>query len=191
MVARYRGARQLQLQARHTGAVGHLRRHVFLGTVFVCQKGPSCEPEKTFPFFGGVPRRGARRRREARRRLQLARPRGQAPQRRRRASEDRLLMRGQRVVGVAIAEKNSNKKSSRSARKRPTECADSPAGEQLVGRALGVRARITYDDTDWKPWIVPRRRRAEAQQRRQGPRVHPEGGERPRARRASPTRRDR
>src|SRR5438270_7868006 len=51
MVGRYKGAGSCRFKPEIQVMSGVFEGDVFLGTVFVCQEGPSCEHEKTFPFL--------------------------------------------------------------------------------------------------------------------------------------------
>src|SRR5688572_12313705 len=51
LVARYKGVGKCPFKPEMQVLSGTFEGDVFLGTVFICQQGPSCEPEKAFPFF--------------------------------------------------------------------------------------------------------------------------------------------
>src|SRR5689334_1208360 len=51
IVARYKGAGSCSFKPEIQVLSGVFEGDVFLGTVFVCQQGPSCEKEKTFPLL--------------------------------------------------------------------------------------------------------------------------------------------
>jgi hypothetical protein len=155
LVGRYRGGGSCNFKPEIQVLSGNFEGSVFLGTVFVCQEGPSCEKEKTFPFLAiyhdgalagdvkldvGCSSPGLEGKR-----LNVAVA----------TSEDRLLItRDGESSASAIAAKNVNKKENE---KRAFEAyAESQTRlkeNNFVAARSALERSIAYDDTDWKPWM--------------------------------------
>lgn len=155
IVGRYRGGGSCNFKPDIQVLSGNFEGSVFLGTVFVCQEGPSCDKEKTFPFFGvyhdgaiagdvkldvGCSSPGLEGKR-----LNVAIA----------SSEDRLLIaRDGESSASAIAVKNSNKKENE---KRAFEAYQESQirlqESNFVAARSALERSITYDDSEWKPWM--------------------------------------
>ena len=155
IVARYRGGGSCNFKPDIQVLSGNFEGSVFLGTVFVCQEGASCEREKTFPFMAvfhdgalagdvkldvGCSSPGLEGKR-----LNVAVA----------SSEDRLLIsRDGESSASAIAAKNANKKENE---KRAFEAYQESQirlrENNFVAARSALERSITYDDTEWKPWM--------------------------------------
>jgi len=133
---------------------GNFEGDVFLGTVFICQEGPSCEREKTFPFLGvyhegalagdvkldvGCSSPGLEGRR-----LNIAVA----------TAEDRLLVSQDGDTSASsIAGKNQNKKElERLARESSTQGQLRMKENNFAAARVAFERSITYDDSDWRTW---------------------------------------
>lgn len=154
LVARYKGAGNCPFKPELTVLSGNFEGDVFLGTVFICQEGPSCEKEKTFPFFAvyhegalagdvkldvGCISPGLEGRR-----LNVAVA----------TNEDRLLVSQDADNSASsIAGKNANKKELEKAAKDALTLGQLRMKESNFAAARTALERsITYDDTDWRTW---------------------------------------
>jgi hypothetical protein len=155
IVGRYRGGGSCGFKPDIQVISGNFEGGVFLGTVFVCQEGPSCEREKTFPFLAvyhdgalagdvkldvGCSSLGLEGRR-----LNIAMA----------SSEDRFLIaRDQEGSSAsAIAAKNANKKENeKRAQEAFTEAQVKYMEKNLIAARSALERSITYDDSEWQPY---------------------------------------
>jgi len=156
VVARYKGVGKCPFKPEMQVLSGTFEGDVFLGTVFICQQGPSCEPEKAFPFFAvyhegalagdvkldtGCSSPGLEGRR-----LNVAVA----------TAEDRLLVSHDdtaSAAGIAGKNANQNKKELEKMAKDASILGQLKMKEQnyTAARTAFERA-ISYDDMDWKTW---------------------------------------
>jgi tetratricopeptide (TPR) repeat protein len=135
---------------------GTFEGDVFLGTVFICQVGPSCETEKAFPFFAvyhggalagdvkldvGCSSPGLEGRRLN---VAVASP------------EDRLLIsQDSENSASSIAGKNSNRKELEARAREAFNAGQLKIKENNFSAARTALERsISYDDGDWKTWML-------------------------------------
>jgi hypothetical protein len=155
IVARYRGGGSCNFKQEIQVLAGNFEGGVFLGTVFVCQEGPSCEKEKTFPFLAvyhdgalagdvkldvGCSSPGLEGKR-----LNVAVA----------SSEDRFLIARDNdgSSASAIAAKNQNKKENeKRAQDAYTEAQIKFSEKNFVAARSALERSITYDDTEWQPF---------------------------------------
>lgn len=154
LVARYKGAGSCSFRSDIQVLSGNFEGDVFLGTVFICQEGPSCEKEKTFPFLavyhegalaGDVKLdTGCNSPGLEGRRLNIAVA----------TAEDRLIVSQDGDTSAAsIAGKNANKKElERLARESSTQGQLRIQEKNFAAARVAFERSITYDDSDWKTW---------------------------------------
>ncbi len=156
IVARYRGGGSCNFKPEIQVLSGNFEDSVFLGTVFVCQEGPSCDREKTFPFFAvyhdgslagdvkldaGCTSPGLEGKRLN---VSVA------------SSEDRLLIsrEGGDSSASAIAGKNANKKElEKMARDAYLEAQIKMKENNFAQARTALERSITYDDSEWKAYL--------------------------------------
>jgi hypothetical protein len=157
IVARYRGGGTCNFKPEIQVLSGNFEGSVFLGTVFVCQEGPSCEKEKTFPFLAvyhdgalagdvkldvGCNSPGLEGKRLN---VSVA------------TAEDRFVIQreaGGESSASAIAAKNQNKKDNEKRGFEAYQEAQIKLSENnFVAARSALERSITYDDTEWKPWM--------------------------------------
>ncbi len=155
LVARYKGVGKCPFKPEMQVLSGTFEGDVFLGTVFICQQGPSCEPEKAFPFFavyhegalaGDVKLdTGCNSPGLEGRRLNVAVA----------TAEDRLLISHDDSSAASIAGKNAtqNKKELEKSAKDASTLGQLKMKESnfTAARTAFERA-ISYDDMDWRTW---------------------------------------
>jgi hypothetical protein len=154
LVARYKGAGNCAFKPEITVLAGNFEGDVFLGTVFICQEGVSCEREKTFPFLAvyhegalagdvkldvGCTSPGLEGRRLN---ISVA------------TAEDRLLIsHDSESSASSIANKNANKKElEKLAKESSTQGQLKMKENNFTAARTAFERSITYDDTDWKTW---------------------------------------
>ncbi|MBL8952905.1 MAG: hypothetical protein JNK82_19155 [Myxococcaceae bacterium] len=155
LVARYKGVGKCPFKPEMQVLSGTFEGDVFLGTVFICQQGPSCEPEKAFPFFavyhegalaGDVKLdTGCNSPGLEGKRLNVAVA----------TAEDRLLVSHDDSSASSIAGKNANqnKKELEKSAKDASQLGTLKMKENnfTAARTAFERA-ISYDDGDWRTW---------------------------------------
>jgi tetratricopeptide (TPR) repeat protein len=155
IVARYRGAGSCNFKQDIQVLSGNFEGDVFLGTVFVCQEGPSCEREKTFPFLA-VFHEGAL---AGDVKLDVGCSSPGLEGRRLNVSvatqEDRLLvLRDNDTSAASIAGKNANRKElERMAAESYTLAQLKLKEENFAAARTALERSITYDDANWKTWF--------------------------------------
>lgn len=153
LVARYKGIGKCGFKPDMQILSGNFEGDVFLGTVFVCQEGPSCEKEKTFPFFA-VYHEGALAG-DVKLDVGCASP-GLEGKRLNIAvatAEDRLLLTHDGDSASSIAGKNSNKKDlERLAKENATQGLIKMKEQNFTAARNAFERAISYDDSDWKTW---------------------------------------
>jgi hypothetical protein len=154
LVARYKGAGSCAFKPEMQVLSGNFEGDVFLCTVFICQEGPSCEKEKTFPFLAvyhegalagdvkldvGCSSPGLEGKR-----LNIAVA----------TAEDRLLIsQDGDNSDSTIAGKNANKKElERLARETSTLGQIKIKENNFTAARIAFERSITYDDSDWRTW---------------------------------------
>lgn len=154
LVARYKGAGNCAFKPEMQVISGNFEGDVFLGTVFVCQEGPSCEKEKTFPFFA-VYHEGALAG-DVKLDVGCTSPglEGKRLNVSVATAEDRLLL-GQDSDSSAssIAGKSANKRELERLAKENANLGMLKIKENNFAAARTAFERsISYDDTDWRTW---------------------------------------
>ena len=150
---RYKGIGRCGFKPETLVVSGNFEGDVFLGTVFICQEGPSCEKEKTFPFFAvyhegalagdvkldvGCSSPGLEGKRLT---ISVA------------TAEDRLLLTHDSDSASSIAGKNANKKDLERLAKENALQGQLKMKEQNFNAARSAFERaISYDDSDWRTW---------------------------------------
>ena len=154
LVARYKGAGQCAFKPEMQVLAGNFEGDVFLGTVFICQTGPTCEKEKTFPFLAvyhegalagdvkldvGCESPGLEGKR-----LNIAVA----------TAEDRLLISQDGDNSASsIAGKNANKKElDKAAKESSTQGQIKMKENNFAAARIAFERSITYDDSDWRTW---------------------------------------
>lgn len=154
LVGRYKGTGNCKFKPEMQVVSGTFEGDVFLGTIFICQEGPSCEKEKAYPFLAvyhegalagdvkldvGCASPGLEGRR-----LNIAV-----------ATADDRVMISQDADNSAssIAGKNANKKELERLAKESSQQGQIKMSERNFTAARNAFERaITYDDSDWKTW---------------------------------------
>jgi hypothetical protein len=154
IVGRYRGAGSCKFKPEIQVISGNFEGDVFLGTVFVCQEGPSCEKEKTFPFLA-VYHDGALAG-DVKLDVGCSSP-GLDGKRLNvvvATAEDRLLLSHEGETSASsIAGKTANKKElEKLARESYLHAQLKMKEENYAAARTALERSITYDDADWKTW---------------------------------------
>ncbi|MBK7860560.1 MAG: hypothetical protein IPJ65_18565 [Archangiaceae bacterium] len=154
LVARYKGAGSCAFKPEMQVLSGNFEGDVFLGTVFLCQEGPSCDREKVFPFFavfhegalaGDVKLdTGCSSRALEGKRLNISMA----------TAEDRLLINQELDNSASsIATKNANRKElEKLARESLTQGLLKLKEQNFAAARTQFERSLTYDDSDWKTW---------------------------------------
>jgi hypothetical protein len=154
LIARYKGVGSCAFKPEMQVLSGNFEGDVFVGTVFVCQDGPSCDREKAFPFMavyhdgalaGDVKLdTGCSSRALEGKRLNISVA----------TAEDRLLIsQDSDTSASSIASKNANKKELERLAKESSTLGQLKMKENNFAAArVAFERSITYDDSDWKTW---------------------------------------
>lgn len=151
---RYRGGGNCGFKPDMQVLSGTFDGDVFLGTVFVCQEGPSCDAEKAFPFLGiyhqgslagdvkldvGCNSAGLEKQR-----LNISAA----------SAEDRLLLSRESGSSPAqVASRNANKKVlMEQAAAAFNDAQNKFAGKNFVAARTAIERSLTYDDSNWQAW---------------------------------------